>query len=474
MKIIQVHNYYQQAGGEDAVVEAERALLEEHGHQVVTFYKNNEAVGAGRWALVKASIKTVWNRETYSEFRKLLKSEKPDVVHCHNTFPLISPSIYWACAKEKVPVVQTLHNYRLLCLNAFLFKQNSSVKSEDLSVKQDRTTAGCRQPSANSPSPSAQRPVPGLSGSVCELCINKKLKVPGIRYRCYRDSLAASCVVALMLFIHKLIGTWSRKVAAYIALTEFQKQKMVEGGLPGDKIFVKPNFIDDSSMKKPLAISHQPLAQKQTPSTIIQQPSTDKKSYCLFVGRLSPEKGCDVLLKAWALFQQKLKANGCELSAIDQPQLLIVGDGPEREALEALVSGLQTSCSTPQTIQFLGRKPKTEVVSLMREAQFLVSPSVCYETFGLVALEAGMLNTPSIVAEPGAIAGLVNNRATGLLFPMGDEHLLAEKIAWAFEHSTEMKAMGAAALQAFASKYSAEVNYERLMDVYARALGVRH
>ena len=147
MKIIQVHNYYQQAGGEDSVVAAERLMLEGQGNIVVPFYKTNDdilprsngdkAFGSKIFGLLFISLKTIWNHQAYSEFRELLQKEQPDVVHCHNTFPLISPSIYWACSHEKVPVVLTLHNYRLLCLNALLFRQIPSVESEGLSVKQD-------------------------------------------------------------------------------------------------------------------------------------------------------------------------------------------------------------------------------------------------------------------------------------------------------------------------------------------------
>ena len=194
MKIIQVHNYYQQAGGEDAVVEAEASLLRSRGNVVIPFYKRNDDISRGQRSedggqrsvcsrlssvigLLRVSAKTIWNHETYREFRQLLQTEKPDIVHCHNTFPLISPSIYWACAKESIPVVQTLHNYRLLCLNAFLFKQNSSFKCGDLSVKEDRTRADSHQPLANSPAPSAQRPVPSAACLVplilCLLWLNK-------------------------------------------------------------------------------------------------------------------------------------------------------------------------------------------------------------------------------------------------------------------------------------------------------------
>lgn len=488
MKIIQTHNYYQHAGGEDAVVEAEASLLRSRGNVVIPYYKNNKALGIGLWVLGIASLKTIWNWQTYAEFRKLLQTEKPDIVHCHNTFPLISPSIYWACAKEGIPVVQTLHNYRLLCLNAFLFRQSNSVKCEDLSVKQDEDLEPKTEPRGCSIKPNHIKPNASAIGAVCELCLRKRFKWPGIKYRCYRESRTGSFIVATMLFIHKRIGTWSNKVTAYMALTEFQKQKMIEGGLPADKIFVKPNFIDGSSMREQSANSQQQAAHDFI-SSEFSVPSVVNNPYCLFVGRLSPEKGCDVLLRAWSLFITKLPAseatdNLCSANSgiyhdslptsnsqlATAPQLFIVGDGPERTTLEALTADLQTSNNKLQTIRFLGRKPKNEVLSLMHNAQFLISPSLCYETFGLVVLEAGMLKTPSIVAEPGTIAGLIDDGQTGLLFPMGDADKLAGKIAWAFEHPDEMINMGQQARQEFESTYAAELNYTRLMDIYESVL----
>ncbi len=460
MKIIQVHNYYQQAGGEDAVVKAEASLLRSNGNIVIEYYKSNDDIGVSSnrllaiSQLLKASLSTLWNHQTYREFRELLQSENPDVVHCHNTFPLISPSVYWACAKEKVPVVQTLHNYRLLCLNAFLFRQTKAVS---------------HQPSANSP-------VPSPSGSICELCVSKRFKWQGIKYGCYRDSKAGSLVVALMLLLHEIIGTWSKKVTAYIALTEFQKQKMIEGGLPEDKIWVKPNFIQtlEEVITKETNFTTRSRCSLESTETGENKPAlkplSDPESsnecneggvenpYCLFVGRLSPEKGCDVLIRAWGVYQEELVAN-------PMPQLLIVGDGPERDSLELLVTNNQHTA----TIHFLGKKPKNEVLKLMRDAHIFVFSSIWYETFGLTVLEAGLGETPAIVSAPTTTSGLIEDMKTGLLYPSGDEVVLAEKLEWAFDHPDELQGMGKAAEQNFKHNYSAEVNYSLLMDIYKTA-----
>jgi len=462
MKIIQVHNYYQQAGGEDGVVEAERALLTAKGSIVVPYYKTNDDIGTSSNKLIaisqllKASVKTLWNRETYREFRKLLKAEKPDVVHCHNTFPLISPSIYWACAKEGIPVVQTLHNYRLLCLNAFLFRQG-------------RTIADSHQPPAHSPKPKAQRPVSSPSGSICELCVSKSFKWPGIRYSCYRDNKAGSLVVALMLFIHKLIGTWSKKVTAYIALTEFQKQKMIEGGLPAGKIFVKPNFIQTTEVGgQTTEVSDQESAVSNQQSGFETQPSdirsliSGQTPFALFVGRLSPEKGCDVLIRAWARYQQSDDRRQMSDNNNKKPQLLIVGDGPERSSLEQRSSDLRP----PTSVHFLGQQPKESVLSLMRNAQFLVLPSLWYEGFPMTIVESYCCGTPVVAADDGGMREVILNCESGMHFEMGNAGDLCEKIKYLFDSPDESLRMGAVAKNLFNTKYSAEVNYQRTMEIY--------
>jgi glycosyltransferase involved in cell wall biosynthesis len=484
MKIIQVHNYYQQAGGEDAVVAAERVMLEKHGNIVVPFYKTNDEIGASSnkllaiGQLLKASVNTLWNPQTYREFRKLLQKERPDAVHCHNTFPLISPSIYWACAKEKVPVVQTLHNYRLLCLNAFLFRKAQAVRGKPLAVSQEKRSKGYELKA---------------KGSICELCVSKKLKWPGIKYRCYRQSLAGSLVIALMLFVHKLIGTYTKKVTAYIALTEFQKQKMIEGGLPANKVWVKPNFIDDreAGSRQPLALSpsgsadainfprDSEIAEKNLKANrqmLIAKidPSLSSAPYALFVGRLSPEKGCDVLIRAWKLFAQRsgvksqMSEQGTQISDLrslisnnQKPQLLIVGDGPDREALEKLTSDLGPLTS----VRFLGKQPKERVLALMRSAQFLVLPSLWYEGFPMTIVEAFSNGLPVVASNIGSMTSVIEHERNGLLFEAGSADDLAGVMMKLFFSLKDRDRMSACVLSTSEKHYSETVNIEQLEKI---------
>lgn len=234
MKVLLCHNHYLEPGGEDQVFEAEAWLLESRGHQVVRFTLHNDMIQS--MSKLALATKTFWNRDVYRELRRLIRQQRPDIMHCTNTFPLISPAAYSAAHSEHVPVVQSLHNYRLLCPKAQFVRD----------------------------------------GKVCESCLGRRFAWPAILHRCYRDNRSATVVVAGMSAAHWASGTWLRSVDKYLALTEFSRRKFIEGGLPEAKIDVKPNFV-----------RHDPGL------------GSGEGGYAVFVGRLSPEKGIGTLLQGW-------------------------------------------------------------------------------------------------------------------------------------------------------------------------------
>ena len=382
--VLVAHNRYQQRGGEDESTGSEIALLRSKGHKVTEFIEDNERIVD--LSLPRVALRTVWSQESYRQLRRLIREQRPDVVHVQNFFPLISPAVYYAARAEGVPVVQTLRNYRLLCSNGLFFRD----------------------------------------GHVCEDCLGKSLPWPGVLHACYRGSRAGTVPVAAMISTHRALRTWTRMVDVYIALTEFARQKFLEGGLPGKKLTTKPNFVHPDP-----------------------GPGEGRGGYALFVGRLSSEKGVDTLLRAWERLGGRIP-------------LKVAGDGP-------LASQITEASGKAPGIEWLGRKPIEEVYARMGEASMLIFPSEWYETFGRVAVEAFAKGTPVIAANIGAIAELVDHGRTGLHFRPGDPEDLAAQVERALNGPTELALMRREARAEFESKYTAEENYRRLIEIYEMA-----
>lgn len=390
MKILVIHNYYQQSGGEDQVFVAESSMLEKHGCRVFRYMVHNDSIKRVNF-LVLARY-TLWNKAIANELRDVIRQARPDVIHFHNTFPLISPSAYYAARAEGIPVVQTLHNYRLLCPNALFFHD----------------------------------------GHVCEDCMGKFMPWPGVLHACYRGSRAASTMIVAMLSVHRVLRTYSRMVDMYITLTNFARLKFIQGGFPAEKIAVKPNFVaSDFDI------------------------GNGQGGYVLFVGRLTQEKGINTLLLAW----EKI---GCRIP------LKIAGDGQLRSQMERLTHKLGL-----KDVEILGHLPTKEVVSLIKNSRFIVFPSECYENFPVTIAEAYACSVPVIASKLGAMEEIVEDGKTGLQFTPGDPTDLAEKVEWAWMHPKEIMDMRFEARKEYEEKYTAEHNYEMLMEIYKKAANIR-
>ena len=388
MNVLLVHNFYQQPGGEDQVFADESKLLRARGHDVRQFTVHNDAVdGMGRLELAR---RTIWNRAAYDELRGLVASHRAEVVHFHNTLPLISPAGYRAAHDAGAAVVQTLHNYRLLCPTATFYRD----------------------------------------GGACEDCLGKSVPWPGVLHKCYRDNRAASAVIATMLTVHRALRTYRDEIDVFIALSEFARRKFVEGGLPAEKVVVKPNFVDPD------------------PGV-----GTGGGGFALFVGRLTEEKGVGTLLQAWETLRGSVP-------------LKILGDGPLRPRVE------QAAASRTSGIDYLGRQPLEKVSAAMGESDLLIFPSTWYEGMPRTIVESFAKGTPVIASDLGSMTELVADGRTGFLFAPGDAAALADRVrrvVGAGGDAGLRRELRRQARGAYERLYTAERNYEMLIGAYEAA-----
>jgi glycosyltransferase involved in cell wall biosynthesis len=383
LSVLCVHNRYIQPGGEDQVFESEAQLLAQNGVRVEKV-EEQTTYPSGLVRKIEAAMDCVWSRSWHQKFKTLLRDMRPDVVHIHNFFSVISPSVYYACKEEGVPVVQTLHNYRLACPAASFYRD----------------------------------------GKICEECLDRG-PFHAVRYGCYRESKLATAALATMLEVHRRKNTWTEMVDCYVALTEFAREKMIQGGLPADKIRVKPNFV----LPDP-------------------GPRTSDGDYALFVGRLVDLKGVGTLIKAWS----KLPAS---------IPLVIAGDGPYRPEMEKLISDFKLA-----NVDYRGRLSRKETLATMKGARFLMFPSEWYEGFPVTIAESFACGVPVLCSRLGGMQEIVDDGRTGLHFTSGDAADMAEKVQWAWSNPEETSNMGLEARAEFEAKYSAERNFGMLTEIY--------
>jgi glycosyltransferase involved in cell wall biosynthesis len=379
MRVLFIHNKYLQAGGEDAVVRDECELLRSRGVEVRTYERDNADIA--HMSRLQVAADTVWSRRSYREVGAVLDTYRPDVVHCHNTFPLVSPSVYRAAGDRRIPVVQSLHNFRIACPQAFLLRDDKP----------------------------------------CEDCLGR-LPWRGVVRRCYHNSATQSAVLVAMIGVNRAIGTYGKSVTRYVALNEFCRGKFVQSGLPRERIVVKPNFVD-----------------------LPAAPQGGRRKGGLFVGRLAREKGVHTLAGAFGMLPNAL--------------LHVIGDGPDASTLAGIPN-----------VYLHGRLDTHVTYAAMTRAAYLLMPSIWYENFPRVLVEAFACGLPVIASRLGAMAELVEDGHTGLLAEPGDAGSLADRIAWADAHPRRMREMGRAARRRYEEHYTGDVNFAQLTTIYRDAI----
>jgi glycosyltransferase involved in cell wall biosynthesis len=385
-RVLQVHTRYRQTAGEDEVVAAEKRLLEESGITVAQVLFDNPAPGENPVSPARLAqiISAIWSRTAARRVRDSIKANGSQVVHVHNTFVSASPSVYEAAEACGVPVVQTLHNYRLVCPAATVYR----------------------------------------AGHPCTDCLGRAVPWPAVAHACYRGSRAQSAVVAATLAVGRVRGTYSRRIGAYLALTRFQRDLLVRGGLPAEKVHVVPNFLEPDP-----GVTDGP-----------------RRGF-LFVGRLSEEKGLPTLVRAAALVPGTIR---------------VAGEGP--------LTPLVQAAGRKGDLEVLGHLDKAAVFDQLRRAVAMVLPSVWFEGLPVSVLEAFATGTPVIASRIGSLAELVRDGVTGLLATPGDDRDLADRQRWASDHPAEMRQMGLNARLEYETKYRGDVHLNALLDTYQRLI----
>jgi glycosyltransferase involved in cell wall biosynthesis len=383
VKILQVHNQYRQPGGEDTVATTEANLLREAGHTVIEHRERNPD---GNLAAAGDLLRAPWNPRAAGRIGDLVRQHRPDVTHIHNTWYHLTPSVFRAARAAGSPTVLTLHNYRLVCANSMLLRD----------------------------------------GKPCELCVGSRNPWYAVRYRCYRDSTVQSAAAAATIAINRRRSTWQQDVDLFLALTDFARGKMIEGGLPEQRIRVKPNFVSDPGRR-----------------TV----STAESDLILFVGRLAPEKGPDVLVEAW----QRANLEGLRLE--------IIGDGDMRETLGGRPG-----------VALRGQLGGDQVRKLMLQARALVLPSIWYEGLSMVMLEALGAGLPVLASALGAMPDVLHPLGESWLVDPGDPGALADRLRGLRDNDLVGRA-GVSARALFDSQYSPSVGLAGLENAYRHARG---
>ena len=396
MKVLLAHNFYGSGApsGENEVFKSESRLLQRNKYELSEFCRYSDEIRAeGLRGTMKGALSTPWNPFSAHKIQREIETFRPDVVHVHNTFPLLSPAIFHAIGGRAARVL-TLHNYRVFC------------------------PAG----------------VPMRDGNICTKCLDRRSALPSLLYGCYRNSRIATLPLASSVSLHRFLGTWSKQVDAFIALTSFQREVMVEAGLPRDLVHVKPNFF---------------------PGNPTVTPWSERKDCAVFVGRLSEEKGILSLVKAWLMWGSTA------------PELRVIGDGPLRPELDRLVRE-----APDVSIKILGQLSSNAAQNEIAKSRLLLVPSECFEGFPMVVREAFAFGTPVAASDIGPLPTIVKSGENGFLFQPKNSVSLWNKVRSDWNGENRLERLGHGARRSFEKLYTEKTNLEKLEAIYERAINV--
>lgn len=386
MKVLLVHNRYRYYSGEDFVVDRMAELLKGKGVNVCMQMRDSRTLEGTVSGKLNAFITGIYSLPAYRSMLKLIRKEKPDVVHIHNLYPLFSPSVLVACKQASIAAVMTCHNYRLVCPIGWHFRD----------------------------------------GAICEKCIG------GREYWCIlkncRENIFESIAYAIRNSIARKLEFFKKNVTIFISPSNFVKCRLIDAGFPADRIRVTPHFVMNSNSN----IDH------------------SGNDYIAYSGRVSPEKGISTLLAS----ARKTKL-----------QLHLAGD-------YTMMPGFQTSALS--NVKFLGHISQKKLGEFYKKARFAVIPSICSETFGMVALEAMGYSLPVIASRIGALPEIVEDGVTGYLFQPGDVEDLAYRMKLLWDNPELCKQMGDAGRKKVIRDYNENIFFDRLLSVYEQAINIEN
>ena len=406
--VLIVHNYYQIAGGEDEVVANESKLLRDNGHKVILYTRHNSELNSmSLFQKLKLPFTTIYNPRTFKEIKNIIKNEKIDIVHVHNTLNLVSASVYYAAYKCGVPVVQTIHNYRLLCPKATFYR----------------------------------------NGSLCEDCIKQGLNC-AVRHKCYRDSLVQTLICVIATKYHRFRGIYAK--INYICLTSFGRSKILSinknhknNVINPDNVFVKPNFMQDVS------------------GAVLD--SSQRKAMLVYAGRLDESKGVDKLLIAWKEIDKEIKKNK-QKTALGETRLIVCGEGPMSAWCHDFVRDNELN-----NVILKGKIDHSEVLELFKEAMATVIPTQWYEGFPMSIAESYSVGTPVIGPDMGNVGSIVIDGVTGIKYNPDESDGLRRAIERLLVCDNK-DSLYKGAYQEFKEKYTQDLNYRELVEIYSTVI----
>ncbi|MGQ0644808.1 MAG: glycosyltransferase family 4 protein [Elusimicrobiota bacterium] len=390
LRVLLVHNKYLERGGEEVSLEILELALKRAGSAVERYEEDSALfLKRNRLGRLAAALQVPFSFVAYHGIVRRIKAFRPDVIHVHNIFPFLSPSVYWAGRRMRVPIVQTVHNYRFFCINGLFLRE----------------------------------------GKPCEKCIGGSVW-NGVAGRCYRGKVSQSAWMASSLLLHRTLRTWHRLVDGFIALSWFSRKKLIEGGLPEEKIHVVPNFLDVSLF-----------------------PATPARfNRLIYIGRLSAEKGLRTLLRAYEILSERRS---------ESVPLDILGDGPLYGELQKYIKA-----HPRYPIVAHGRVEGAQKKKLLGEACALIFPSECYENCPYSVLESLASGTPVVASRFGGTRELVLEGETGFMFSPGNPEELAGAVERLLSAPEVVSLMRGKARRDAESRFDVSAGMDRIMKIY--------